>query len=178
VRRALASTALLVGAGCVLACGALSGCGYALSTRWVGKGGAKKVEVRLFQNRSTEPGLGSVMTDALREGLARRGALSASEAPSASEGQPGSPEESARLEGEVGARQPTASSADAKTSHIGIEVRARLVVGAQAVAEGTFAREADYLAGDDPVESEGRRALALRRLAEELAPEILAAFER
>ena len=50
MRRTLASTALVFGAGCVLACGgwALAGCGYALSTRWVGKGGLEKVEVRLI----------------------------------------------------------------------------------------------------------------------------------
>jgi len=164
MRRALAPVALAL---CLASGGwALASCGYALSTRWVGKGGLEKVEVRLFQNRSTEPALGTVVTDALRAGLARRGALAAST------------EGSARLEGEVGARQPTASSADAKTWHIGIEVRARLLAGAEVAAEGTFAREVDYLAGGDPVESEGRRALALRRLAEELAPEILAAFER
>lgn len=57
-------------------------------------------------------------------------------------------------------------------------MRARLLVGERVAAEGTFSREADYLAGADPVESEGRRALALRRLAGELADEILAAFER
>jgi hypothetical protein len=148
------------------ACGGISSCGYALSTRWVGKGGVEKVEVRLIENRSTEQGLGATVTDALRAALARRGA---SGADGPGEG---------RIEGEVRARPPTASSAEARTWHIGIVVHARLVVGAAIAAEGTFTREVDYLAGADPVESEGRRALALRRLAEELAPEILAAFER
>jgi hypothetical protein len=41
-------------------------------------------------------------------------------------------------------------------------------------------READYLTGvgSDALETEGRRALALRRTAEDAARELLRAFER
>jgi hypothetical protein len=141
----------------------VGGCGYHLSARWEGKGGVERVEVRPLENLSTEPGLGAAITDALRTALARRGAAG-----------PGG----ARLEGEVRARPPAPSSPGGATWAIGVLVKARLVVDGQVAAEGTFAREADYLSGADPVETEGRRALALRRLADELAPEILAAFER
>jgi hypothetical protein len=142
---------------------AAAGCGYGFSTRWAGKGGADRVEVRPLENLSAEPGLGAAVTDALRVALARRGADGAG---------------GARLEGEVRARPPAPSSPGGATWAIGVQVKARLVVNGRVAAEGTFAREADYLSGADPVETEGRRALALRRLADELAPEILAAFER
>jgi hypothetical protein len=163
VRRAPAFLAL----GLCLA----AGCGYGLGTRWMGKGGADRVEVRPVENLSTQPGLGATVTEALRIALARRGAASGTQ-PGAGRG------EGARIEGDVRAREPAPSSPGARTWRIAVEVRARLLVGEKVAAEGTFSREADYLAGADPVESEGRRALAMRRLAGELADEILAAFER
>jgi hypothetical protein len=163
--RRLAALALCLGGGSCL----LAGCGYALSTRWGGRGGVEKVEVAELENRSTEPGLGAVLTGALRAGLARRGA----EGPAAGEGRRG-----AVLSGEVRAKPAAPSSAEARTWRASVEVRVKLARGAEVVAERTFQREADYLGGADPVEAEGRRALALRRLADELAAEILAAFER
>ena len=142
---------------------AASACGYGLSTRWQGRGGVERVEVLDLENLSTEPGLGAAVTGALRTALARRGAAG-----------PGG----ARLVGEVRAQPPVPSSAGSATWRITLEVRARLLRGDEAVAEGTFTRAADYLGGADPVESEGRRTLALRRLADELAGEIVTAFER
>ena len=142
---------------------AAAGCGYAFSTRWTGKGGAERVDVRPIENLSTEPGLGPVMTDALRTAVARRGA---------------SGDGVGRLEGEVRARAPAPSSQGGATWTIGVQLKARLVVDGRVTAEGTFARDGEYLSGADPVETEGRRALALRRLADEVALEVLAAFER
>jgi len=168
VRRLAGLAAALGLAGAV----GLAGCGYALSTRWEGRGGVREVAVEEFENRSTDPGLGAALTGALRAGLARRGA----------EGPGG-----ARLVGEVRARPATPSSAgssvaggaaEARTYRASLEVRAKLVRGGEVLAEQTFLREAEYVGGADPVEAEGRRALALRRLADELAAEILAAFER
>jgi hypothetical protein len=57
-------------------------------------------------------------------------------------------------------------------------VRARLVAGGTTVAEHVARREADYVGGGDPLETEARRALALRRLADDAAREVLRAFER
>lgn len=74
-----------------------AGCGYGLGTRWVGKGGADRVQVRPVENLSTEPGLGAAVTDALRIALARRGAGSGTP-PGAGRG------DGARIEGDVRAR--------------------------------------------------------------------------
>lgn len=142
---------------------AAAGCGYALSTRWTGRGGVERVEVAELENRSTEPGLGAALTGALRSGFARRGAAG-----------PGD----ARLTGEIRSGSSVPSSTDARSWRIAVEARVKLTRGAEVVAEQTFRREADYVAGADAVEAEGRRALALRRLADELAGEILAALER
>jgi hypothetical protein len=146
-----------------LAAVAAAGCGYAFSTRWAGKGGADRVDVRPIENLSAEPGLGPVMTDALRTSIARRGA---------------SGDGGARIEGEVRTRPPAPSSPGGATWTIGVLLKARLVVDGRVTAEGSFAREVEYLSGADPVETEGRRALALRRLADEVALEVLTAFER
>jgi len=152
-------------APCAAALGlaAAAGCGYGFSARWAGKGGADRVEVRPIENLSSEPGLGPVVTDALRTAIARRGA---------------SGEGGATLEGEVRTRPPAPSSPGGATWSIGVQLKAKLVVDGHATAEGTFTREAEYLSGADPVETEGRRALALRRLADDIALEVLAAFER
>ena len=49
-------------------------CGYGFSTRYEAQGGARRIHVRPFENRSTEPALGAFVTAALRDELARRGA--------------------------------------------------------------------------------------------------------
>ncbi len=157
----------------IAAAAALAACGYGFSQRWVARNGAERVHVRTFENLSTEPALGAAVTAALRTELARRGA-------GAGEGAP------AAIEGEARATEPAPTSESAATWRIGIEVRARLVAGGAPVAEHTVRREASYLGGGSPssrsdtdaLETEGRRALALRRLAEDAALEILRSFER
>lgn len=146
---------------------ALSACGYALEARYVAQGGAERVHVRAFENLSTEAGLGAQVTAAMRGELARRGAAAG----------PGAP---AEIVGEVRAGAPGPSSPGGETWRIGVEVKARLVVDGATVSERTVRREADYLAGVglDALETEGRRALALRRTAEDAARELLRAFER
>ncbi len=146
----------------------LGACGYGFSQRWVARGGAERVHVRDFENRSTEPELGAALTEALRGELARRGA----DAPEGAR---------AVIEGEVRATEPVPTAtraAQVAAWRIGIEVRARLVDGGATVAEKVLRRDADFLGGADPRESEGRRALALRRLAAGAARELLVAFER
>jgi len=143
----------------------LAACGYAFTQRYVAKGGAERVHVRAFENLSTEPELGAAVTAALRDELARRGA-------DAGEGAP------AVIEGEARASEPSPTSAGGVTWRIAVEVRARLVTGGAPVAEHVARRETDFLGGADPLETEGRRALALRRLADETARDVLRAFER
>lgn len=156
-------------APCALAAAlALGACGYGFSQRYVARGGAERVHVRTFENASTEPELGAAVTVALRSALARRGA----------DGGEGAP---AVLEGEIraGEAAPTsARGAAAATWRIAVEVRARLVGAGGAPAEHVARRDVDYLAGADPLETEGRRAVALRRHLDDVAEEILRAFER
>ena len=152
---------------------ALSACGYAFETRYAAQGGAERIHVRPFENLSTEASLGAEVTAALRDELARRGASAG----------PGAP---AEIVGQVRAGAPGPSSPDGATWRIGVEVKARLVVKGTTVSERTVRREADYLAGvaggrppaSDALETEGRRALALRRVADDAARELLRAFER
>ncbi len=158
---------------------ALSACGYGFSERYVARGGAERVHVRAFENLSTEPELGVALTAALRTELARRGAATDEAS-------------GAVIEGDVRATEPAPSSmrtipapaavapgtTTVGTWRIALEVRARLIQGGQKVAERLVRRETVYLAGDDPLESEGRRALALRQLAQDAARDVLRAFER
>jgi hypothetical protein len=51
------------------------------------------------------------------------------------------------------------------------------VVGGETRAERTVRREADHLGGADALETEGRRAVALRRLASDAARDLLRALE-
>ena len=151
-----------------LAIGALlafAGCGYGFSQRYVAAGGVGRIHVRPFVNGSTEPELGAVVTAALRGELARRGA-------DAGEGA------GAVLDGEVRATEPVLTSTAGVTWRVGVELRARLLATAERPVERTVRREVDFLAGADPLETEGRRALALRRVADEAARELLRAFER
>jgi hypothetical protein len=145
----------------------LLACGYGFSTRYHAQGGADRVHVRAFENLSTEPSLGAEVTAALRDQLARRGAAAEDGAP-------------AVIDGRVRAFPPTPSSPNGATWRIAIEVHARLLVGGAAIAERTVRRDTDYLSGvaGDALETEGRRALALRRVAADAAREILSAFER
>jgi hypothetical protein len=159
---------------------ALGACGYGFSQRFVARGGVERVHVRAFENLSTEPELGAALTAALRSELARRGA-------DAGEGAP------AAIEGDVRATEPVPTSAATSrgiapptgaaqagggTWRIGLEVRARLVAEGAVVAEHSARVEDDYVGGADPLETEARRAIALRRLAADAARGILRAFER
>ena len=143
----------------------LAGCGYGFSQRYVARGGASSIHVRPFENRSTLPELGASVTSALRTELARRGA----------DGDGGG---AAEIDGEVRADEPVVSSRGGATWHVGLTVRARLVSQGAIVAEHVARRETDFVGGVDPLETEGRRALALRRLADDAARDILRAFER
>lgn len=140
-------------------------CGYGFSQRYVARGGAERIHVRPLETLSTDPGLGEMVTAALRSELARRGADAGEDAPAA-------------IEGDVRAMEPAPTSAGGATWAIAIEVRARLVAAGRAVAERTVRRSGDYLGGADALETEGRRALALRRLAEDAARDVLRALER
>jgi hypothetical protein len=144
-----------------------AGCGYAFTQRYTARGGATRVHVRTFENLSSDPELGATVTAALRQELARRGA----------DGGEGAP---AHIEGVIAAGEPVPASEGARTWRVAVEIRARLIEGSQAAVESTIRRDGEYLAGaeNDPLETEARRALALRRVASDAAREVLRAFER
>ncbi len=141
------------------------GCGYGFSQRYVARGGASSISVRPFENRSTDPELGAVVAAALRTELARRGA-------------DGGEDAAARIDGAVRAGEPAITSRAGASWRIGVTVRARLVARGATVAEHVARREADYVGGADPLETEARRALALRRAADDAARDVLRAFEQ
>jgi hypothetical protein len=56
-------------------------------------------------------------------------------------------------------------------------VKARLTVAGVALAEQRVRRSEDYLAGVDPLETEGRRRIALQRAAAAAARELIDRME-
>ncbi|HSN16071.1 MAG TPA: LPS assembly lipoprotein LptE [Anaeromyxobacteraceae bacterium] len=138
---------------------ALSACGYSFTAAGRLTGGIASATVLPFENRSTEPELGAVLAGALREELAARGRLARGES-------------QARIVGEVGVGVPSPAAPGGVSWRVTLDVRARLLDGDRVVAERTLKREADYPAGLDALETEGRRALALRKLAAACAREI------
>ncbi|HYG66331.1 MAG TPA: LPS assembly lipoprotein LptE, partial [Anaeromyxobacteraceae bacterium] len=81
------------------------------------------------------------------------------------------------IDGEVRASTPAPSTGGPRTYRVALEAQARLRIDGKVVSEKTVRREADFLAGADPNESEARRAIALRRLAADVARELVRAFE-
>lgn len=142
-----------------------SGCGYALSSQ-AGRlpAGAERIHVPPFENRTSDAEAGALVAAAVRQELARRGAL----------GDAGAP---ARIEGVAVAVSFAPSSFGSATSHLALVVSARLVAGGRTLAEQRVQRDEDYLGAVDALESEGRRRVALRRAAEAAAREIVERFE-
>ena len=151
-------------AGALLVAIALASCGYHVVQPYRARGGADRIHVKAFENESADPELGATVTAALRDELARRGAWAGAEAP-------------AVLEGSIGSTEGAPSTPGSATFRVAVEVRARLAVQGKTVQELTVRREADQLGGADALESEGRRALVLRRLASDAARELLRAIE-
>jgi len=69
-------------------------------------------------------------------------------------------------------------SGNPPTYSFSLVVKARLVVDGKVLIEQPFARAEEVLSGLDPLESEGRRRLALRRASEALARDIVERFEQ
>jgi len=144
--------------------GPLAGCGFGLVAGAPLRGGVRRVEVGILENRSGDPGAGAAVTAALRRELKRRGLAAAGEG-------------AARLEGEVRTSSGGAGLPGGATRRLSLEVRARLVSGGATVAEPVVRREAEALAGADALEGEAWRAHAITRLADEVARALLDALE-
>jgi hypothetical protein len=139
-----------------------TGCGYGAAAGLRLHGGATRAEVRPFENRSSDPGLGAAVAAALRAELARRGA----------EGAGG-----AVIEGVVRTEGAAPTLPGGAAVRVVLEVEGRLLVHGAAVATRTVRREADHLGGADALEGETRRAQALQRLSLEAARALVDALE-
>jgi hypothetical protein len=126
---------------------------------------ATQVFVRPFENRTSDAEAGALVAAAVRRELARRGAEGGADAP-------------ARLEGVVEDVTFTAASPNGSSYRLVLTVSARLRAGDAVLGEGRVARAEDWLAGLDPLESEGRRRVALRRAADAAARDLLERLER
>ncbi|HYR56409.1 MAG TPA: LptE family protein [Myxococcaceae bacterium] len=141
----------------------LCACGY----RFTAGGGAlpqgiREVYAPVFINRTAEPGLETLFTQALREYLVRNGVA-------------GTSSSQAQLIGEVlsvsGAPTVLTTSGTLASNRLFATVGVRLVNKGVNVPNGavTVAGQEEYLPGGNVLESEANRAAALRRLAESLA---------
>jgi hypothetical protein len=153
MRRAALAAALLSAA-----CGYRAGVGGGLA------GGVGAAFVAPFENRTGDAEAGAFVSTALREELDRRRARAGS----------GS---SARIEGVVEETRAAPSSPNGTTWRLSMTVHGRLVDGGRALGEARVVREEEFVAGQDPLETEGRRRLALRRAAAALARDLVEAFE-
>jgi hypothetical protein len=142
----------------------LAGCGYGVVTPYRARGGVEKIHVRAFENDSVEPGLGAVVTAALRSELARRGAEAGADAP-------------AQLDGVVRVTAGPSSTYFTSAATVSVEVHAKLSLQGQPVHEVTVHRTEGHQGGGDALESEGRRATALVKMARDAAREVLRALE-
>jgi hypothetical protein len=108
--------------------------------------------------------VGAFVTEAVREDLARRGIAAADGA-------------AARIEGVVEETVYYPSSPNGATWRLALVVSAKLSSEGKPAAEARVRRELEYLAGQDPLETEGRRRIALRRASEAAARELLEKLE-
>jgi hypothetical protein len=140
-------------------------CGYALVS---GAGrfpaGAERVLVRPFDNMTGEAEIGVWVAAGLREELGRRGLAGGDSAP-------------ARIEGEVTSSSSGVSTPTGATYQETLAVKARLLVGSKVVSEQAVSRSEQYLGGADPLETEGRRRVALRKLSLEIARDLVESFQ-
>jgi hypothetical protein len=148
-----------------LALSLLTACGYRAVTAYRAKGGVERIHVRAFENDSAEPELGAALTAALRDELARRGAAAEDGAP-------------AQLDGSVRVTSATPSSWFTAGAAVAVEIHARLTVDGKVVHQLVLRPTEPHSVGADALESEGRKAAALRRLARDAAREILAGLEQ
>jgi hypothetical protein len=141
-------------------------CGYRVAARGAPlAGGVTRVAVAPLENRTADAETGALVAAALREELARRGA----------DGGPA--DGSARLEGVVEDTRAAPSVPTAQAWRLALTVSGRLVKAGTPVAEARVVREEEFLSGQDPLETEGRRRLALRRAAAAAARDLLERME-
>jgi len=148
----------------VSACLAVLGCGYRFTSAGAGfPQGIHKVFAPVIVNRTTEPGLEGVFTEALREQLSRGGYLGG-------EGSEG------RLDGELvnlyaRVAQLAPGTSGSLTYRVSAVLRVRLFKGSTLLAQTDVSGSEDYLPAlrPDVLTTEANRQAAIRRLASALA---------
>jgi len=146
-----------------------AGCGYGFSAGGAGlPQGVRHVFAPVVVNRTSEPGLEAVFTEALREQLARAGTLGG-------EGSEG------RLEGELlsvnsAVAQLAPGTSGALTYRVVATLRVRLYRGGTLLALTDVGGSEDYVPAlrADVITTEANRQAALRRLAATLAADAYA----
>ena len=124
--------------------------------------GIREVYAPVFINRTAEPGLETLFTQALREYLVRQGVA-------------GTRSSQAQVIGEIlsvtGFPTTTTASGTLASNRVSATLAMRLMTKGRSVPNGavTVAGTEDYVPGRNVLESETNRAAALRRLAESLA---------
>jgi hypothetical protein len=149
--------------------GLAAGCGYGFSAGGAGlPQGVRHVFAPVVVNRTSEPGLEAVFTEALREQLARAGTLGG-------EGSEG------RLEGELLSvsavvAQLAPGTSGALTYRVAATLRVRLFRGGTLLALTDVSGGEDYAPAlrADVITTEANRQAALRRLAATLAADAYA----
>jgi len=148
---------------------ATSACGY----RFTAGGGAlpqgiREVYVPIFVNKTAEPGLETLFTQAMREQLVRSGIAGTSSSPAQLLGE---------IQGVSGAPTVFTTSSTLASYRLYATVAVRLVNKGVGVpnAAVTVSGQEEYLPGRNVLESETNRAAALRRLATTLMRD---AYER
>jgi len=148
------------------------GCGYHFTASGAGfPQGIKKVFAPVVVNRTTEPGLEGVFTEALRQQLDQGGHLGG-------EGSEG------RLEGELiavgaGVAQLAPGTSAALTYRVSAVLRVRLFRSGTLLAQTDVTGTEDYLPAlrADVLTTEANRQAALRRLASALAADAVARLQ-
>ena len=148
------------------------GCGYRFTAAGAGfPQGIEKVFAPVIVNRTTEPGLEGIFTEALRGQLAQGGHLGG-------EGSEG------RLEGELlgvsgAVTQLAPGTSGALTYRVAATLRVRLFRGGTLLAQTDVAGTEDYLPAlrADVLTTEANRQAALRRLASALAADAVARLQ-
>jgi hypothetical protein len=156
----------------LLVCLVPAGCGYRFTSAGAGfPQGIHKVFAPVIVNRTPEPGLEGIFTEALREQLDRGGYLGG-------EGSEG------RLEGELLAvngvvAQLAPGTSGPLTYRVGATLRVKLFRGGTLLAQTDVTGTEDYLPAlrADVLTTEANRQAAIRRLASALATDAVARLQ-
>lgn len=148
----------------LLGCVALAACGYRFAVPGAAlPKGVGSVHVPVFENRTPEPNVEALVTEAVRERYARAGVL----------GESGS---EATLVGVVLAVSGSPIPTFASVYNVSATVQVTLKRGGEVLGQATVSQAEDFSSGADPVVTEASRSAALRRLADTLAREAVDAL--